>query len=49
VSAFVLVIDVSLAAFVLRFVLPMLDEQTGTLVIVIGLVTIVWKWSRDFG
>lgn len=48
-SAFVLVIDVLLAAFVLRFVLPLLDDQTGVLVVVIGLVTVFWKWSRDFG
>ena len=48
-SAFVLVIDVLLAAFVLRFVLPLLDQQTSTLVFVIGLVTVLWKWSRDFG
>ena len=48
-SAFVLVIDVLLAAFVMRFVAPLLDDQTGALVIVIGLVTVLWKWSRDFG
>ena len=47
-SAFFLVIDIVLAAITLRFVLPQIDEQTSSLVVVIGVVVVAWKWMRDF-
>lgn len=47
-SAFVLVLDIMLAALVLRYAVPSLDEQTGTLMIVIGVAVIAWRWTRDF-
>ena len=40
-SAAFLVFDVLIAAIVLRYVLPELDEQTSSLVLIIGVIAVV--------
>jgi hypothetical protein len=45
-SAFWLVLDVLLAAIVLRFVWPGLDGSTQALAIVFGIGVLVWKLER---
>ena len=47
-SAAFLVIDILIAAIVLRYTLPALDGATGMLVVIIGVAVILWKLARDF-
>jgi hypothetical protein len=48
-SASFLIIDVLLAALVVRYIFPMLDGQMAAVVLTIGVIVVVWRLVRDFG